>query len=73
MKGLYYEPYYIKDDEAGCSDQSNDFVHAATQSDDEFIVSDNETVPDLEQSSEEVSINRDFSIESLDNTIDLAW
>ena len=66
MKRLYYEPYNIKDDEAGCSDQSNDFVHAVTQSDDEFIVSDNEPLPDLEESSEEVPINSDFSTESLD-------
>ena len=68
MKRLYYEPYYIKDDEAGCSDHSNDFVHAATQSDDDFIVSDDEPVPNLEESSEESFVNNDFSTESLDES-----
>ena len=68
MKRLYYEPYYIKDDEAGCSDHSNDFVHAATQSDDDFIVSDDEPVPNLEELSEESFINNDFSTESLDES-----
>ena len=71
MKGLYYEPYYIKDDEAGCSDQSNDFVHAATQSDDDFIVSDNEPLPNLEESSEDIPINSDFSTDSLDESPNL--